>query len=227
MAVPKVVKAVVNGALQCLPRRLQEVLHQLLRPPLECLPDAPDLFHSYRYLSQCLDLTRQPGGWIYQGQFYPDYLTIGGAGHAIFDVAMRYCQGKGVDVGAGLWPLPGSTPVDLERGLGRGKSISDFADESLDYIFSSHCLEHIEDWRPALDLWVKKLRPGGTLFLYLPHPDCAIWHPGAPFVGDGHKWIPTPEVISAALSKLDCKILERDDGPDAMFSFYICASKRS
>jgi len=116
--------------------------------------------------------------------------------------------------------------VNIWRGPGVGRTVVDFKDESLDYVFSSHCLEHIENWRDALSEWVRKLKPGGIIFLYLPHPDCAIWHPGSPFVGDGHKWIPTPEVIKQALRELGCEILSHDDGPDAMQSFYVCARKR-
>lgn len=104
--------------------------------------------------------------------------------------------------------------------------IQGFADGSLDYVFSSHCLEHIEDWRSALVEWIAKVKAGGVIFLYLPHPECKIWHPGSPFVGDGHKWIPTPWVVSEALKELGCEIIDRDDGPDGMFSFYVCARKR-
>ena len=159
--------------------------------------------------------------------FIPIISQWGGVGCAIFRVAQRYCKGKGADIGAGYWPLPGAIPVDIERGPGVGRVISDFEDGSLDFIFSSHCLEHIEDWRSTLSEWVRKVKTGGIVFLYLPHPECEIWHPGSPFVGDGHRWVPIPEVISEALRELGCEIIDRDDGPDAMFSFYVCARKRS
>lgn len=196
---------------------------QSAAPALESLPHAPDLFFAYRDLLQHPDLERRPGGWIYKQGFYADYLTVGGASHAIFPRALKYCHGTGIDVGAGLWPLPGATAVDVWRGPGAGKLISDFDDRSLDYVFSSHCLEHIENWREALAEWVRKLRPDGTIFLYLPHPYCAIWHPGSPFVGDGHKWSPRPEIIKQALEEMECRIEASDDGPDAMQSFYVCA----
>lgn len=125
-----------------------------------------------------------------------------------------------------MWPLPGSIPVDVWRGLGMGRSVMGFEDGSLDYVFSSHCLEHIENWREALGEWVRKLKPSGIIFLYLPHPDCAIWHPGSPFVGNGHKWIPTPTIIKQKLEELGCEIIQSDDGPDAMQSFYVCGRKR-
>ena len=222
--------------IKLIPHRLKQPLRRVKGmwqtpekelPRLETLPHAPDLFFAYRELSENSDLERMPGGWFYNDAFYPDYLTVGGAGHAIFRVALKYCKGNGVDIGAGLWPLPGATAVDVWRGPGAGKVISDFADGSLDYIFSSHCLEHIENWRETLAEWVRKLSSNGTIFLYLPHPDCAIWHPGSPFVGDGHKWSPTPAIIKAALEETGCRIEACDDGPDAMQSFYVCARARN
>ncbi len=195
------------------------------RQPLESLPHVPDLFHLYRDLLAHPELTRRSGGWVYQNTFYPDYLTVGGAGHAIFPEALKYCQGKGIDVGAGLWPLPGATPVDLWRGSGTNKCVGDFEKDSLDYVFSSHCLEHIEAWHESLREWINRIRLGGTIFLYLPHPDCTIWHPGSPFVGDGHKWIPTSHVIQQALEQIGCRITHLNKGPDAMQSFSICAQK--
>ena len=195
-------------------------------PPLESLPNSPDLFHVYRQLYQHPDLERRAGGWLYKGSFYPDYLTLGGASHAIFREALKFCRGQGIDVGAGLWPLPGAIPVDVWRGPGVERSAADFEDGSLDYVFSSHCLEHISNWREPLMEWVGKLKAHGIIFLYLPHPDCAIWHPGSPFVGDGHKWIPTPEVMKQTFRELGCEIVRFDDGPDAMQSFYVCGRKQ-
>jgi SAM-dependent methyltransferase len=219
----KLIPAPVRGSLSRLVRAGQEAAP----PPLDALPGVPDLFGEYRILAEHPDLQRKPGGWVYKGGFYPDYLTVGGASHAIFPKALKSCSGRGVDIGAGFWPLPGACAVDIWRGPGAGKTISDFDDASLDYVFSSHCLEHIEDWREALAEWVRKLRLGGIIFVYLPHPDCAIWHPGSPFVGNGHKWSPTPGIIKQNLEELGCEVEDFDDGPDSMQSFYVRARKRS
>jgi len=191
--------------------------------PLEDLPNAPDLFHAYRHWLSFPDVQRRPGGWDFEGRFYPDYLFVGGASFAVHRTARKYCQGTGLDIGAGLWPLPGAQAIDVERGPGTARTLDEIPARSQDYVFSSHCLEHIAAWEDALRAWLEKLRPGGRLFLYLPHPTCGIWRPGSPFVGDGHKWAPTPEGIQTALIGLGGLILAHDDGPDAMESFFVCA----
>jgi SAM-dependent methyltransferase len=195
--------------------------------PLETLSHAPDLFRVYRELLQHPSVTRKPGGWEYKGKFYPDYLTVGGACHAIFREALKHCKGEGIDVGAGLWPLPGAVPVDIWRGPGAAKSIDEVPAGSQDFVFSSHCLEHNDDWEDKLSDWILKLKRGGVVFLYLPHPDCGIWEVGSPFVGGDHKWTPTPDTIRSALEQNHCKVIARDDGPDAMYSFWLCAQREA
>jgi hypothetical protein len=206
-------------------RKLVRVAGEESVVPLEKMANAPDLFLQYRGFLRQPELARKPGGWEYKGRFYQDYLTVGGAGHAIFRTALNYCKGKGIEVGAGLWPLPGAVPLDIWRGPGAGNALADIPDTSQDYVFSSHCLEHVEDWNSELDKWVGKLKPGGIIFLYLPHPDCGIWNPGSPMVGDEHKWQPEPKVIKTALENRHCKIVEFDDGPDVMMSFFVCGQK--
>lgn len=205
--------------------RLKSLYRRVKNTPLERLPNAPDNFKVYRQFADHPELERVPGGWEFEGEFYPDYLTVGGAGHAIFPRALELCRGRGIDIGAGFWPLPGATPVDTARGPGASHLIEDFEEGSLDYVFSSHCLEHIEDWRGALREWIGKLKPGGVLFLYLPHPSCAIWRPGSPMVGEGHKWQPTPDVVREAVTALGCEVEAQDEGPDIMRSFHVAARK--
>ena len=50
-------------------------------------------------------------------------------------------------------------------------------DMVVDYIFSSHCLEHLSNWVEALDYWTTRIKKGGTLFLYLPHRSQKYWLP--------------------------------------------------
>lgn len=208
-------------------RLIKSFLRRIIGDPkilLEEMPDCPALFHNYRnYLKT--GHKKIPGGWLYEKEVYPDYLTVGGAIFAISRIALKYCKGEGLDMGASFWPLPGSTPIDTEAGLGTANKIEDIPENSQDYIFSSHCLEHIEGWQEALDTWIKKIKPGGIIFLYLPHPSCKLWHMDNPMMRGIHKWVPTPEIIGDALQKRGLEIVDKDEGPDHFVSFYFCARK--
>ena len=208
-------------------RFIKPFLRRIIGDPkilLEEMPDCPALFHNYRNLLKT-GHKRIPGGWLYEGEFYPDYLTVGGAIFAISRIALKYCKGQGLDIGAAYWPLPGSTAIDTEIGSGIEKRIKDIQENSQDYVFSSHCLEHIDDWQSALDIWISKLNARGILFLYLPHPSCKLWHMNNPMMKGIHKWIPTPKIIETALKKKGLEIIAKDEGPDHFFSFFICARK--
>jgi SAM-dependent methyltransferase len=109
----------------------------------------------------------------YNGELFPDYLKTGNACRFIAPVAETFCQGRGLDVGAGKWPLKGAMPVELKD----GGDAMDLPEGKFDYIFSSHCLEHLENPVAALKHWKERLRFAGVLFLYLPHPEMSYWLP--------------------------------------------------
>lgn len=111
--------------------------------------------------------------FTYRGELYPEYLKHGNAAHFVTPVALQFCKGIGLDVGAGRWPFPGSIPIELRDG---GDAMN-LPDGSYDYIFSSHCLEHLADPVTALEHWKSRLKTGGVLFLALPHPDMTYWRP--------------------------------------------------
>jgi SAM-dependent methyltransferase len=46
--------------------------------------------------------------------------------------------------------------------------LGDITDETLEFVYSLNVLEHIEDDRASLAELLKKLRPGGRLFIYVP-----------------------------------------------------------
>ncbi len=100
--------------------------------------------------------------------------------------------------------------------------LDNFPDGSLDFVFSSHCLEHLERvGKRALRLWLRKLKPGGILFLYLPHESMRLWNPGSPWVGDGHKWQPRHEIVVPFLEAEGMSILEVNKDHDGYWSFHV------
>lgn len=115
----------------------------------------------------------------YKGDLFPDYLKTGNACRFIVPVALQFCQGKGLDVGANKWPLPGAVPVELLDG-GDAMDLPanpHTATGTWDYVFSSHCLEHLANPIAAIEHWKMRIKKGGVLFLYLPHPKMTYWLP--------------------------------------------------
>jgi SAM-dependent methyltransferase len=169
---------------------------------------------------------QRSGQWFYKyrGVLYPDFLNHGNAAEHIRETARQYCTGAGLDIGADRWPYPGAMPVFNEPHR-NAYLLDDIPDASQDYVHSSHCLEHLERWQDALKLWVTKLKPGGHLFLYLPHEDMKLWNPGSPWVKDHHKWQPTVAVLNPFIISLGLRLIAFNPGHDHYWSFHLVAQK--
>jgi len=98
-----------------------------------------------------------------------------------YDV-VRWTRGTGLDIGCGpykVWPhLIGVDNMHHAREFGwkmkpdivsEAHNLRVFSDNSMDFVFSSHTLEHIEDTARALSEWWRVIKPGGYLILYLPN----------------------------------------------------------
>ena len=109
--------------------------------------------------------------FLFKGRIYPKYLENGNRTKYIEPTALEYCKGDGIDVGSGANPLKGAMPFDLKK----GDDAYNLPDRLFDYIYSSHCLEHLPEPIRALRHWKSRLKEGGTLFLYLPHKDMLRW----------------------------------------------------
>jgi SAM-dependent methyltransferase len=82
----------------------------------------------------------------------------------------KYCSGRGVDVGASADCLPGAIPFDIGTpGYDGGKL--PFGDGELDFVYSSHMLEHVYNPELFLTEWMRVVKEGGYLFVVLPHRD--------------------------------------------------------
>lgn len=154
------------------------------------------------------------------------------------DRLAKYCVGDGLDIGCGGVNtdtrfyqenkiVPTAIGVDLARTSLRGKAddLYWFAGSCLDYIFSSHLLEHLENPQKALAEWFRVLKSGGCLVLYLPlrgfYPDV-----GAPGANSDHKHNLDPKKILEWLDELRLfyeivLIEERIENDEYSFDFVI------
>lgn len=88
-----------------------------------------------------------------------------------------FCCGQGLDLGCGAVKIrPEAYGVDyiMQAGVDEiadVRCLPGLADCTKDYVFSSHCLEDIVDTEAALREWIRVLKHGGNLVLYLPDAD--------------------------------------------------------
>lgn len=108
---------------------------------------------------------------------YPSFQSEGFAAKFAFPFAEQVCKGIGYDIGCNRkeWCFKDAFPIDIV--FNTAYNAYALPEMQVDYIFSSHCLEHLRDWVEAIDYWQTKLKHGGVLFLYLPHPDQSYWRP--------------------------------------------------
>jgi SAM-dependent methyltransferase len=151
---------------------------------------------------------------------YPGFLEWSDAAAFCLYHARRYCRGQGIDVGAGRSLFPGARAIEDQPEENAYHIVA--ADQTLDYVFSSHCLEHLTHWPEALAEWLRVLKPGGILYLYLPHPACRMWRPD---ILHHHVWQPEPDRLAVHLETLGFTIVEGSLFPDAYLSFYLVARR--
>ena len=93
--------------------------------------------------------------------------------------ATTYFVGDGIDVGCGpdpisqykeMFPLMGNVRA-WDQKDGDGQLLSGIPDESLNFVHSSHSLEHMKDPHDALKNWIRVLKPGGHIIIMLPDED--------------------------------------------------------
>lgn len=98
----------------------------------------------------------------------------------------RYFVGHGIDVGGGndsLAQFLGHFPLmqscrtwDIQDG--DGQLLETIPDETFDFVYSSHCLEHLRDPIAGLNNWLRVLKKGGFLVVSVPDEDLyegGIW----------------------------------------------------
>ncbi len=153
----------------------------------------------------------------YKGSIYPEYIRNGNAVGHIQTIAQQFCQGKGLDIGGFYgWTLPGAIPINIIDDVLPYDAMN-LPGKDLDYIFSSHCLEHLPEPLEALKYWKSLLKPNGVLFLYLPHPDMEYWLPEN---NKKHLQIWTPAEMYSVIQQLGLKDIIKSER-DMYYSFSI------
>jgi SAM-dependent methyltransferase len=152
---------------------------------------------------------------------YLDFQSLGNASQFAIPYAKYYCKGVGYDIGfcKEEWKFPGAIGIDLS--LDDGFHADNLPERDVDYIYSSHCLEHVDNWINTLELWISKLKQNGVLFLYLPDFSQVYWRP---WNNIKHKHCFTPEIITTFLRDKGMKNIYCS-GIDLNNSFMIICEK--
>src|SRR3972149_2073498 len=138
------------------------------------------------------------------------------------------CMGKGLDLGCGGEKIcPDAIGVDariipsVDMALDLTGSLP-FEDGEFDYVFSSHCLEHlVPPPGQLLPLWRRVIAPGGYLILYLPHKDLYK----VPNPEHFHEF--EPGDVTSVIKALGGVVVhnQTESGADQFYSFLIVARK--
>jgi ADP-heptose:LPS heptosyltransferase len=109
--------------------------------------------------------------------------------------ATRYFKGHGIDIGSGDDPLgayvelfPLMSCESFDKGHGDAQTMESYADETFDFVHSSHCLEDLADPIAALENWWRIVRPGGHLIVTVPDEDMYEQGVFPSTFNPDHKW---------------------------------------
>jgi ADP-heptose:LPS heptosyltransferase/predicted SAM-dependent methyltransferase len=154
---------------------------------------------------------------------------------------VQYTRGRGLDLGCGpskAFPhfigVDNYTDTQLFGVEMKPDVVSNvtkldvFGSASMDFVYSSHCLEHVQDYKSALKEWWRVVRPGGHLCLYLPHKE---YYPniGQPGSNPDHKHDFMPADIVDAMREVGAWDLVRneDRSEGREYSFFQVYRKRT
>jgi SAM-dependent methyltransferase len=99
----------------------------------------------------------------------------------------KYLVGRGIDIGCGDDPVT----EDCERwdkAQGDAQTLPGIAPASFDWVYSSHCLEHLIDPWGAVRRWCDVLKPGGYLLFAVPDEDLYEQGCWPSRFNQDHKW---------------------------------------
>lgn len=138
----------------------------------------------------------------HNGIDYPSFQGEGNAARFAIPFAQQVCKGVGCDVGCNRaeWAFKDINGLDallVDPAICKEYNALNLPEGEFEYLFSSHMLEHVDNWVDVLDYWYTKLKQGGVLFLYLPDYSQTYWRP---WHNRKHIHIFTPQIIKDFLT---------------------------
>lgn len=147
-------------------------------------------------------------------------------------VTTPYCCGNGLDLGSGGDPVvPSAIQVDLPEGpqygqsdaaiqwRGDARSLPWVADETMDYLYSSHLIEDFQEWDTVLREWQRVVKRGGYIVILVPDKDRYVGHNTA-HVHEGH-----PGELSSYFPEREWNVITDDFAADNDYSIIFVAQK--
>lgn len=106
------------------------------------------------------------------------------------DLNKKYFVGRGIDIGAGPDCISkhGFNAYDWDLKDGDAMLLKDLPDEAVDFVHSSHCLEHMVDPKIALKNWVRVCKPGGYIVVTVPDEELYEHNMWPSRFNSDHKW---------------------------------------
>jgi len=126
------------------------------------------------------------------GDNYPQFQALGNASQFAIPFALHFCKGYGYDIGYCKEDLKFPGSIGIDKSETSDYDANNLPDKLVDYIYSSHCLEHVDNWVETLEYWISKINNGGILFLYLPDFSQKYWRP---WNNRKHKHCLTPDLL--------------------------------
>lgn len=99
----------------------------------------------------------------------------------------NFFTGEGLDIGCGKDPIF-ENAQRFDQVHGDANHITKYIEKQYDYVFSSHCLEHMQDPKACIQEWYQLVKPGGYLIILVPDED--LYEQGCfpSRFNDDHKW---------------------------------------